>query len=227
MLKKILLWTLLAIVLIVGFFYINLAIFEKRGSIVTEGTPIENYQSNNSALLVIDIQEYTTGEVSITEVFKTAADDLIRRINMITEKSAENGIPVIYIRSEISNPLINLMNNSMAVGSLGAQLDRRLNILSDYIIPKEKQDAFSNSYLDSILIESEISRLFVVGLDAAFCINSTIEGARNRGYDIAVISDATISDPDSMKNFMLDEFVNRGVEILNTQEFFVELQNGK
>ncbi|MCK5464825.1 MAG: cysteine hydrolase [Bacteroidales bacterium] len=227
MLKKILLWTLLAIVLIVGFFYINLAIFEKRGSIVTEGTPIENYQSNNSALLVIDIQEYTTGEVSITEVFKTAADDLIRRINMITEKSAENGIPVIYIRSEISNPLINLMNNSMAVGSLGAQLDRRLNILSDYVIPKEKQDAFSNSYLDSILIESEISRLFVVGLDAAFCVNSTIEGARNRGYDIAVISDATISDPDSMKNFMLDEFVNRGVEILNTQEFFVELQNGK
>jgi nicotinamidase-related amidase len=204
-----------------------LTIFEKRGSIVTEVTPIENYQSNNSALLVIDIQEYTTGEVSITEVFITAADDLIRRINMITEKSAENGIPVIYIRSEISNPLINLMNNSMAVGSLGAQLDRRLNILSDYVIPKEKQDAFSNSYLDSILIESEISRLFVVGLDAAFCVNSTIEGARNRGYDIAVISDATISYPDSMKNFMLDEFVNRGVEILNTQEFFVELQNGK
>ena len=194
---------------------------------MTEGTPIENYQSNNSALLVIDIQEYTTGEVSITEVFKTAADDLIRRINMITEKSAENGIPVIYIRSEISNPLINLMNNSMAVGSLGAELDRRLNILSDYVIPKEKQDAFSNSILDSILIESEISRLFVVGLDAAFCVNSTIEGARNRGYDIAVISDATISDPDSMKNFMLDEFVNRGVEILNTQEFFVELQNGE
>ena len=120
-----------------------------------------------------------------------------------------------------------LMNNSMAVGSLGAQLDRRLNILSDYVIPKEKQDAFSNSYLDSILIESEISRLFIVGLDAAFCVNGTIEGARNRGYDIAVISDAILSDPDSMKNFMLDEFVNRGVEILNSQKFFVELQNGK
>ena len=193
---------------------------------MTEGTPIENYQPNNSALLVIDIQEYTTGEISVNEVFKTAADDLIRRINMITEKSAENGIPVIYIRSEISNPLINLINNSLAVGSLGAQLDRRLNILSDYVIPKEKQDAFSNSNLDSILIQSEISRLFVVGLDAAFCVNSTIEGARNRGYDIAVISDAIISDPDSMKNHMMDEFVNRGVEILSSQEFFMELENG-
>lgn len=145
---------------------------------------------------------------------------------MITEKSAENGIPVIYIRSEISNPIINLMNNSMSAGSLGAQLDRRLNIVSDHIIPKEKQDAFSNSNFDSILIESEISRLFVVGLDAAFCVNSTIEGARNRGYDIAVISDAIISDLDSMKNHMLHEFKTRGVEILSSQEFFMQLENG-
>lgn len=226
MLRKILLWSLLAVIVIIGIFYINLKIVEKRGSIVTQGTPIENYQSNNSALLVIDIQEYTTGEVSITETLKKAADDLIRSINKITEKSAENGIPVIYIRSEISNPIINLMNNSMAVGSLGAQLDRRLNIVSDHIIPKEKQDAFSNPDLDSILIKNEISRLFVVGLDAAFCVNSTIEGARNRGYDIGVISDAIISDPDSMKNHMLHEFENRGVEILSSQEFFLELENG-
>lgn len=226
MVKKILLWTLLVIILIVGVFYINLIIFEKRGSMVTTGTPIENYHSNHSALLVIDLQEYTTGKVSTNDVFKKAAEDLIQKTNKITEKSAENGILVIYIRSEITNPLINLMNNSMAEGSPGAQLDRRLNIISDHIVPKEKQDAFSNSDLDSILIKSEISRLFIVGLDAAYCVNSTIEGARNRGYDIAVISDAIVSDPDSMKILMLDEFANRGVEILNSEEFYMGLNNG-
>ena len=225
MIKKILLWTFLAIVLIVGFFYINLIIFEKRGSIVTEGTPIENYQPNNSALLVIDIQEYTTGEISVNEVFKTAADDLIRRINMITEKSAENGIPIIYIRSEISNPLINLINNSLAVGSLGAQLDSRLSIVSDYIISKEKQDAFSNPKLDSILIQNEISSLFVVGLDAAYCVNSTIEGARNRGYKVVAISDAIISDPDTVKIQMLKKYTEIGVEILNTEKFIMDLDD--
>ena len=120
LIKKILLWSLLAIILVIGVLFINLKVCEKRGTIVTKGTPIENYQSNNSALIVIDIQEYTTGVVSINEVFKKRADDLIQKINRIIEKSVELGIPVIFIHSEISNPLINLINNSAAVGSLGA-----------------------------------------------------------------------------------------------------------
>jgi nicotinamidase/pyrazinamidase len=219
MIKKILIWTFVSIVLIIGFFYINLKAFEKRGSIVTEGTPIEKTHSDNAALLVIDIQEYTTGEISAKEAFKRVADELIERVNEITEKSAEKGLAVIYIRTEISNPIINLINNSLAEGSLGSQLDRRLNIVSDHIVPKEKQDAFSNPSLDSILISNQISRLYVVGLDAAHCVNKTIEGARNRGYDITVISDAIISDPDSVKYHMLDEFADRGVEIINSKAF--------
>jgi nicotinamidase-related amidase len=58
----------------------------------------------------------------------------------------------------------------MAKGRLGAELDSRLNIASDYIQSKKKEDAFSNSDLDSILIKSEISRLFIVGLNAAHCL---------------------------------------------------------
>ncbi len=226
LIKKILLWSLLAIILVIGVLFVNLKVCEKRGAIVTKGTPIENYQSNNSALIVIDIQEYTTGVVSINEVFKKSADDLIQKINRIIEKSVELGIPVIFIHSEISNPLINLINNSAAVGSLGAQLDSRLKIVSDYIIPKEKQDAFSNPKLDSILIQKEISSLFVVGLDAAYCVNSTIEGARNRGYNVVAISDAIISDPDTVKNHMLKEYVSKGVEILSTEKFLTELNGG-
>ena len=213
----------MAIVLIIGILFINLKVVMKRGSIVTEGIPIENYHSDNSALVIIDIQEYTTGVVSINEFFKNEADDLILKINRITEKSYENGILVIYIRSEISNLLINLINSSASVGSLGAQLDARLKIVSDFIIPKEKQDAFSNPKLDSILIKNEISRLFVVGLDAAFCVNSTIEGARNRGYKVVAISDAIISDPDTVKIQMLEEYTDRGVDILDTKEFIEDI----
>ena len=213
----------MAIVLIIGILFINLKVVEKRSSIVTKGIPIENYHSDNSALVVIDIQEYTTGVVSINEVFTRKAENLIQSINKITEKSVESGIPVIYIRSEISNPLINLINSSASVGSLGAQLDARLKIVSDFIIPKEKQDAFSNPKLDSILIKNEISRLFVVGLDAAYCVNSTIEGARNRGYKVVAISDAIISDPDTVKIQMLEEYADRGVDILDTKEFIEDI----
>ncbi len=35
---------------------------------------------------------------------------------------------VIYIKSEVVNPLINILNNSMARGSVGAELDKRLMV---------------------------------------------------------------------------------------------------
>ncbi len=104
MIKRILLWSLLAVILIIGILIINLIVTEKIASIVTEGTPIENYNTLNSALLVIDIQEGLTGEVSAIEEYKGAADDLIQRINAIIKRSGENGILVIYMRNEISNP---------------------------------------------------------------------------------------------------------------------------
>jgi nicotinamidase-related amidase len=224
MIKKILLWSGLAIILIIGVLIINLIITGKISSIVTEGTPIENYGTVNSALLVIDIQEGLTGEVSTIEGYKRAADDLIQRVNAISRRADENGILVIYIRNEIANPLINILNNSMAKGSLGAELDRRLNITSEHILTKKKKDAFSNSNLDSILIKSKVSRLFVVGLDAAHCVNSTIEGARNRRYNVAAISDAILSDPDTVKIQMLKEYTGKGVEILSTESFLMELE---
>jgi nicotinamidase/pyrazinamidase len=226
MIKKILLWFFGSVILIIGILIINLFVTEKIASIVTEGRPIENYGTQNAALLVIDIQEGLTGDVSGIEGYKRAAEDLIPRINTITSRSDEKGILVIYIRSEISNPLINILNNSMAKGSLGAELDRRLNVVSDHILAKKKEDAFSISTLDSILIKNEISRLFVVGLDAAHCVNSTIGGARNRGYKITAISDAIISDPDTVKIQILKEYPGKGVEVLSTEKFLRELDNG-
>ena len=224
MIKKILFWFFMAIILIIGVFYINLKVYMKKGERVTMGNPIEKYDSSRSALLVLDIQEYTTGELSGNEIYRREANGLIQKINRMAVKSSESGIPVIYIRSEISNPLINMMNNSLAPGSAGGQLDKRLRIVSDHILPKEKQDAFSNDLLDSILIANEISRLFVVGLDAANCVNSTIQGAMNRGYEISVISDAVISDPDSVRFRMFKEFDKKGAEILDTQDYLSLLQ---
>ena len=226
MLKKILLWSLLAIVTLVAALFINLKVYLKKANIVSHGTPIREYSSDKAALLVIDIQEVTTGEMSASESFKNASDDLIKRINTITEKSAKNGIPVIFIRNEVTNPLVNLLNNTMAKGSPGAQLDSRLNLVSDYVLGKEKKDAFSNPGLDSILIKREINKLFVVGLDAAHCVNSTIEGARNRGYKVAAIGDAIISDPDTVKSSMLKRYAGIGVEILNTEKFFMLFYDG-
>jgi nicotinamidase-related amidase len=107
----------------------------------------------------------------------------------------------------------------MSTGSEGAALDRRLKVVSDFNIPKQKQDAFSNSILDSILIANQVNKLYITGLDAGFCVNSTIEAALNRGYELTVISDAVISETDSLKVQVFKRLKTKGVTFLNSGEF--------
>jgi nicotinamidase-related amidase len=222
--KKIILSIVIILILFVATVIGNLIVLEKNDTIISQGTPIEKDSIEKSALLVIDIQVATTGKISNSDKFKNESEGLIQKINSIIDKSTQNNLPVIYIRSEITNWFVNLINDSYAKGSEGANLDNRLKVVSNHIITKDKQDSFCNPKLDSILIANRINKLFIVGLDAAFCVNSTINAAKNRKYQISVISDAVISAADSVKTRMLKEFTNKQIELLTTEEF---LQNEK
>lgn len=211
--KKILIRLFLPIGLFIFLMIINLVFFNMSASKISEGEPISQPVPGNAAIMVIDIQEGTTGSESITGSYKDQSHDLIEKINSITEDAEEHEWPVIYIRNEVSNPLINLINSSLAKGSAGSELDSRLEIRSDYILTKNKKDAFSNPELDRILIEENVGSLVFVGLDAAYCVNNTIQAAQNRGYKISIIEEAVISETDSLKYVMLDQFRKTGVDI--------------
>jgi nicotinamidase-related amidase len=218
--KKIIIWIAMVLVLIVVVLGGNLVLFEKQALKITQGTPIKKYSAVKSALLVIDFQEYTTGQLSADTCYTNVSGNLFPIVNQIIDSAQVRSMPVVYVKSEVSDFLVNLINNSMAAGSAGVALDRRMNIVSDYIVPKQKQDAFSNTRLDSILIANEVSKLYISGLDAAFCVNSTIQAAQNRGYAISVMEDVILSKSDSLKTKLLAEYASRGVEIISSDKFF-------
>jgi nicotinamidase-related amidase len=91
------------------------------------------------------------------------------------------------------------------------------------VVNKDMSDAFSNPLLDSILIKNDINELVFAGLDLAECVNSTILAADNREYDICLISDALVADPDSLRDIMLDRFKQRGFEIMSSNEYLESL----
>ena len=124
-----------------------------------QGIPILQTDPIKEALLVIDIQEGITGKASTDDFFISHSEMLIKIVNHIIDSSSRYNIPIVYVKNEISNPLINILNNSLAKGSPGAKLDSRLKIASDYIINKDKSDAFCNAILDSILIKNGINKL--------------------------------------------------------------------
>ncbi len=195
--------------------FVNYKVFEKNWSSVSQGRSIENYSERRTALLVVDIQEGTTGDVSKILFYKNNFDRLIETINYIADIFKNRNYLVLYIRSEISNPLINLLDNSYAKGSFGAKFDKRLKIDSGLEVVKFGNDSFLNTSLDSILTSNKINDLYIVGLDAAFCISITSGAAKNRNYHINLIEEAILSESETLKNSMINDFRNRGFEILS------------
>ncbi len=213
--KKIIFGTIGTIILFAVIVIVNLIIVGKYESIITNGQPIDNYTEHKFALLVIDIQEATTGDVSMYPFFKKNSDDLIKNINQIVENCRIQNIPVIYVRSEITNPLINLINNSYAKGHPGASNDKRMKIVSDLEVVKKGKDSFRHTNLDSILTSNKVNELYIVGLDAAECVNATVEAAQNRHYKVNLIDEAVLSKSKEMKDSMIAVFKSRGVRVIN------------
>lgn len=214
-LKKFIFGIVGAVVLFILILIMNLIILEKNESIVSKGQPIENFREQHAALLVIDVQEVTTGDVSTYSFYKKYSDNLIRNINQITGNFRSHNLPVIYVRSEISNPFVNLLNNSYAKGSTGAKFDKRLETASGIIVVKNRSDSFRNTDLDKILNNNKISELYIVGLDAAECINSTVKAAQYRNYRVNLIDEAILSKSIQMKDSMMVNFKDRGVKIIS------------
>jgi len=218
--KKIILIIVSVLVLFILILVINYIIFENTVNEISQGESIMQQDSVIQALMVIDIQEATTGSYSDNKYYMKKSEDLIKTINILTDSSTKHNIPVIYIKTVLHNFLLNILNDMYAPERLGSKLDSRLNVVSDNIFEKDKADAFSNAALDSFLIKNEINKLVFTGLDLNGCVNYTILAAENRNYNICLISDAVLAKSDSLQQVKLDEFNQKGFEIISSSEYF-------
>lgn len=219
MVKKLLLYTGLFIVLVVAVLAGNLFIFNKTADTVTQGTPIQDYGTPRSALMIIDVQEATTGSVSLNPTYQEQAGSLIPLLNSLAATADSLEIPVIYITSIVTNPLINILNSTMAEGTVGTGIDHRLIRPASYLIEKKRNDSFRNTELDGLLRDLKVNHLYITGLDAAHCVDCTLRAALNRGYSISVIEDAVISAPVEKKGEMMTRFGQLGAAIIHATYF--------
>jgi nicotinamidase/pyrazinamidase len=213
-LKKIVFGVIGIFILCIAILFLNLVIAGQIQSVISKGQPITDYPEPRAALLVIDVQEATTGEVSMYPYFKEHAEIFIRNINQIVDSFKMLNLPVVYVRSEITNPLINVLNSAYAKGSQGARNDKRLNVVSSLEVIKKGKDSFRKTRLDSILIQNKVNELYITGLDAAECVNATVEAAQNRKYKVTLIEEAVISKSKALTDSMIHCFQNRGVRVI-------------
>ena len=143
-----------------------------------------------SALIVIDLQQDFTLKTGKAHACVSQVDELMPIVNELSRKFIEKEQEVLYLKTEWSNPLVQLLTgNSVKKGTKGADFDRRLKIVSDRIFIKKNKNAFSSSEFVQFLQANSIEHLYLVGLATDYCIKISAENALKNGYRVTVVQD--------------------------------------
>ena len=135
---------------------------------------------NRQALLIIDMQKGSF--TPKTPRFDTSG--VVKRINGLAKLFRELDFPVVFIQ-----------HNGIGTGEF--EKDTRewelLNDLkvehTDILLDKYANDVFYNSKLQSTLTELNINELLITGCATDFCVESTIQSALTKDYNITVVED--------------------------------------
>ncbi len=179
----------------------------------TSGPRIGKYAEPKKALLIIDVQEdYTNASNPLFADHET----LIAATNRILDASSRLGLLPVYIRQEVpDNALGRMLSGGRALrGHPGARTDARVRqIAGAPDFPKERSDGFSNPALDEWLRAHQVDELYLVGLDAEYCVNRTARGALNRGYKVHVIRDAVTTRSSTPLSVLLEKIKANGADL--------------
>jgi nicotinamidase-related amidase len=210
--------TKMVVLIVAGIVIITLFIAASHISGPTKGTVIPTYGDPKSALLVIDVQNDTTGN---TAMYGDTAG-FVEKVNQAVALAGQNGMEIIYIKNVYGgNPLIFILSRGKyRKGTNGAELDGNLRVVNDgNIFSKSVGDSFSSKDFEKYLISKEVNTLYIAGADAAACVFNTARGGINRGYKVYVIEDAIITINDATMALMIKQYRSLGIETIDLARF--------
>ncbi len=132
------------------------------------------------ALIIIDMQ------IGSFKPYSLRHDTLgtIERINLLSKKFRDNKQFVIFIQHDGSK------ENNFVPYTEDWQILPELNRFpEDIIVSKTANDSFYHSELYNILIEKNITELFICGCATDFCVDSTVKSALTKDFKVTIIAD--------------------------------------
>jgi nicotinamidase-related amidase len=132
------------------------------------------------ALLIIDMQV----ESFKPETPRFDAENVVRRINSLSEYFRQNGDRVIFIQHDGTK------EDYLFPGTPGWEiLPSLVQNPDDIFIVKTANDSFYSTDLDAILKKYGITELCITGCATDFCVDATVHSALNKDFNIIVVKD--------------------------------------
>jgi hypothetical protein len=137
--KKIILRTLAVVVILILMAVVFAYFVFTKMMAVSQGQPIPKVEKFTSALLVIDIQEGTSGSLAAQGGYGERVLPFLKNVNQIIRQADSSGMVIAYIYQENTHWLINFLTHDvLAKGTPGTDLDRRLLFVNNQRVYSKK-----------------------------------------------------------------------------------------
>ncbi len=135
----------------------------------------EPKMSVKSALLVVDAQVGVLASVWESE-------RVIGNLETLVKRAREGGVPIVWIQHS---------DGELVYGSDAWKLAPHfVPAAGEPVIHKKFNSSFANTELDQTLRSLGVSRLVLAGAATNWCVRATAYAAVDRGYHLALVSDA-------------------------------------
>ncbi|MBT1706646.1 isochorismatase family protein [Fulvivirgaceae bacterium PWU5] len=137
------------------------------------------------ALLIIDMQKGAYMEAPCFD-----AEGVLMRINQLGEIFRQAGWPVFLIQHNGTKT-----NEFIPHTPAWEFLDELVVSPTDIVMSKQAHDAFYETTLEEELTRRGVRELYITGSATDFCVESTVQSALSKDYQIVVVKDGhTMSD---------------------------------
>jgi nicotinamidase-related amidase len=153
-----------------------------------------------TALLVIDVQE---------EALERCPDggEIVARINELSRRAAEAGLPVIFIQHEEDEEYM----KGTPGWELAGGLERTEGSL---LVPKTYRDAFETTDLEPTLRRLGVTHVVVTGVHSDYCVQTTALSALIRGFDLTFVSDCHAARDSELPPHQIQALINSRFQTL-------------
>jgi nicotinamidase-related amidase len=176
--------------------------------------------SRRVALLALDLQrDFLAIDGRLPVAADQAAALLVAANRLLSAAPEMDWLPVVIFNSYSPWNVQNPFRHFAALrNSPGAEMDARLNIEGLPRFAKSEPDAFSNPGLGRFLAQQAIERVAIVGVFTEACVSATARGARARGFNPIVVSDAVASGDSPTRDKALKNLQSQGIEVMTSEE---------
>jgi ureidoacrylate peracid hydrolase len=208
---------------------------------------IENYEVT-PAILVIDMQNGFAakgGSYDDLGIEISIYRDVIDKVQYLVNTCRRLKIPVFYTQAVREPSGIDLLTKTHKIlpksreerikkrpicirGTWDARIiDELKPANTDHIVIKRRDSAFQDTEIEVWLKSIKVDTLVFCGIDTAVSVESSLRDGFNRGYDVILISDATISISKKKHESTLDNVKEYYGLVMDSKEFIHYVQKSE